>query len=684
MGRPLFGSRGQGESPAGTNMEHSQMTEQAVARQENNHPISCLCADCSSTSSNSTPLHSSPLASTSTTAPPLGNASDIPTPEGASPSLLESFVRTRDSLRRVSEALDNTYDILRNLRDSLESLSDQMGARRPFNLPSIEENTIGPSHSAILLSPSHEHDESQRLPIAASPSNTSSNTAPGPVFLESINESSRAVLQLAEGRDGPPSSARTTPAMSRARSQDVVRTARAMLDIFNRERRGLHDPEDGTTLRGRRVAVRELVGRMDAENNESGRTSGSSSDESGDDQPRAIRVSGAGPNATPLDFRPPPQFILRRETPSASSLPGPVSSVPQELPPPPRRLDYESRLAAVRAYMLAQHNSRATSAPADTPHPASSAARGPTGDPSESRSYRVRRRLNADGQEPVHYIDATNMTEDPVDWLDGHRSESPPPPLPPQRRPDPSWSPWRHPLRESPAVERAMGARRTTASLVPVGAGQPGSWCQYIECPFRRYFNPTSDLARLDPDGNIVPIEDIRSARDTILRIRSNAADPLQSSMQRVQDGSQPASSALAESDSERFDYVWYGRLSQTSARRASRSPATSFGRRDSRSPPMRVLDLDEAINVSDPTSPPIARRAPRMSTGRHAPRRPHGERQSSVERAITFGSSVPFEVNPLPVALEEIIPSYDRQSEGKRPATVARGKGGRDFWLQR
>lgn len=479
MGRPLFGEQEQGELQLVPAIVARLLSKRlAAGQEENTHPYSCLCTTCLSTSSDTTPRQSSPLASTAVSdIRPSETPIESASPQVTSSDLVDSFTRTRDSLRRVSEALDNTYNILRTLRESLQSLSDQMSSRSSFSLPIMEDNTIGPGHSAIVLNPAEDSEAAGTTHSTSShgsPSEPSNTTNLAMARLHEINQAFLA----GHSRPLPPSPPQPRSPMTPARSREVVLTARTMLERFNRERRGAGNPDDASTLRGRRVAAREAAGRQSTSGSFPAaltptqvapphlppRTESVWEDSSDDDPP-------------PLDFNPPPQFIARRE-PAEPTSDGDSSSATNMNPlgTPPYMTAMEAVRNVIRSGFISE---RTIELPPitlpDVPEWRGVLVRADVseGDHTESRSYRVRRRLNSAGEEPVHRVDISDIDGDPMAWLVPTPDRLEPVPIPPS----PSARVFTHPVPSS-ALERAMGARRSTAALVPVGIGSQRGWCQ--------------------------------------------------------------------------------------------------------------------------------------------------------------------------------------------------------------
>ncbi|KAJ7480160.1 hypothetical protein B0H11DRAFT_2280823 [Mycena galericulata] len=562
---------------------------------------------------------------------------------------------TQHSLRAASAALQAAYRRIRQVRRSLVELTEPLP-------PPSSPHTIGPGHSALLLTASpidESSDNDETLDFQTLSSN-----------LAAMDRQSQEYLDRFHHHQPPP----TVPELPRPRRQVQLPSPsssaepfhhpalprRSMLESQINRRREMLNPDDSATFLGRRVAAREAAG--------SSRSVEPSPSSQADPILRAVEMERELLHLRTLTHqrRTDPGINTRADTISRSDVVRAQRSLDMETfraqrqqlssistnvhsrpPPNPRRWRGAYRGAALET----RENSGSTQSPASAhPHsdrlsilsnfsvqnlttPTSAVARdrpllfeepfsytnvrrrdsrdtvdSPIG---SERSYFIHRRVNADGDELVHNINLEWDDEDPLSWL-----------MPTRERESQDYSAFPR-RRFGPTMydahdrnENVRGSRAPLPALEPRRRG----W------------------ARLDPDGNAIPSDEEEELERSRAEYRMRALYQARASERRAQSSVDvPGHSTM---DSERNGSAFSNLITRTSV-----SPDDYPGR-ETASPRVRLNSRDSA--------------GQRLGFGSVM----DSVLDNDALHAAPYGSSVPFIVDPLPIPLSEMMPQKeDRKS---------------------
>ncbi|KAJ7151524.1 hypothetical protein C8R46DRAFT_486277 [Mycena filopes] len=577
------------------------------------------------------------------------------------------------SLRVASQALQAAYRRIRQVRRSLVQLGDPLPSPDSFN------GDLGPGHSALLLTASpvdESSDTDEVIDLHAMRSNLAAVDRQTQEYLErfapgSWTDHQPSTFDLPRPRrqvqlPSPSSSAEPL-------QHPVIPPRRSMLESQLARRRELHNPDDPHTFLGRRVAAAEAAGpsrpvdsppqlsvdpvlravelereliHLRALTQQRRTDPGMAASSRADALSRAEIVRAA----RSLDME---SFRAHRQQA------GNNANAPPRAPPNPRRwrayrgaadtrqnsnntlppasAHPESRLSMLSNFSV-QNLSTPTSAFArdrpllfEEPFSYASGSRRESRDIVESpigseRSYFIHRRVNADGDELVHNINLEWDDEDPLSWLMSarERGESQDHSAFPRRRFAP-------PMFDS---HDRFGIENRASRGTPI-----------IQEPRRRGW------ARLDRDGNAIPSdeeEELERARSEY-RVRSAAERPAMASR-----AERRAQSSIDGLEHERSGGAFSNLITRTSISpddyptRETASPRVRLNSRDAVGPGGQRLGfgtvMDSVLSVD--TRP------------RHTP-------SLNIYGEYTYGSSVPFVIDPLPIPLSEMTTSR-KESKGR------------------
>ncbi|KAJ7293822.1 hypothetical protein C8J57DRAFT_38562 [Mycena rebaudengoi] len=560
------------------------------------------------------------------------------------------------SLRAASAALQAAYRRIRQVRRSLVELTEP--------LPSLDSDAagqylnvnIGPDHSALLLT--------------ASPVDESSDTDDAfelqglraAAHLEYIDRFAALDRSWSDQHSTAPEPPRArrhvqlpSPTSSAEPSHQPLPPRRSLLESQLARRRETLNPDDPSTYLGRRVAAREAAGpsrsmdppqplsyvdpilravemerellhlrtltqrhtdpagmaaRVDAlSRSEIIRAARSLDMESFRTQRQQQQPGNINTNV-PVHVRPLPNARRWRAMRAAetrqnsSNTQSPVSSYPDR-----DRLSLLSNLSVQNLHNLSTPTSAiARDRPLLFEEPLSYAGQ-PTASRRESRdtdsserSYFIHRRVNAEGEELVHNINFEWDEDDPLSWL---------------------------PSRDSQDYRSSFPRRRVYDILEPAGAGR-GSNTPAPPSEVRR-----RGWARLDPDGNAIPSDEEeeleRSRAEYRLRALRTAPPAVVPAHRRTQ-GSVDAS-AQQESRGGFSNLITRTSVSPDDSRETT-SPRVRLNSREA--PNMRLgfgTVMDSVMSIDN------------------RPRQGH-----RTGPANTYGSAVPYVVDPLPMPLSEMV----------------------------
>ncbi|KAJ7456493.1 hypothetical protein FB451DRAFT_1276155 [Mycena latifolia] len=593
---------------------------------------------------------------------------------------------TQHSLRAASAALQAAYRRIRQVRRSLVELTEPLP---PSSDPDAQylNGSIGPGHSALLLSTSpidESSDTDDAIDFQSLRSNLAAMDRQTQDYLDRFAPSSWSDHHQPHSHPSIPELPRQrrqvqlpSPSFSAEPLQQNTVPRRSMLETQLARRRELLNSDDPATFIGRRVAAREAAGPS--------RLVEQPSPPQTDPVLRAVEMErelihlralsqqrrtdpGINPRADSMSR----SDIIRaarsldmesfraghRQQPSniSTNLP-PLQARP---PPNPRRW------RAYRTGTETRQNSNSTQSPASAhTHPdrlsilsnfsvqnlstptsavtrerpllfeepfSYAGQRRDSRDIAESpigseRSYFIHRRVNADGDELVHNINLEWDDEDPLSWLIPNTRERPFTEMPeysafPRRRFGP-------PIFDD--QERNETVRR---SRVPPPMPEP-----------RR-----RGWARLDADGNAIPSDEEEELERTRAEYRIRALYQARASAaavtSRVERRAQ-SSVDVPTLDNERSGGAFSNLITRTSV-----SP-DDYPARETTSPRVRLNSRDTASgqrlgfgSVMDSVMAVDSR-----------PRQAQVASDCSTQ-TLSYGSSIPFVVDPLPIPLSQMMPS--------------------------
>ncbi|EMD41419.1 hypothetical protein CERSUDRAFT_110001 [Gelatoporia subvermispora B] len=249
----------------------------------------------------------------------------------------------------------------------------------------------------------------------------------------------------------------------------------------------------------------------------------------------------------------------------------------------------------------------------------------------EHRSYRVRRRLNPDGEEYVHSIRMEEPEdEDPFSWL---RPEGPRPiRLRPREGtvvPTPSATDARHRRERIDLIRRGMSL---TTSDAP--RRRRRGWGAYLTITVWDFLNKSA--ARIDHDGNEIPTDEEEEYERNRAQMRARAAALMQPQhLERRGPQLPPAPGRrrpLYYSDSTSWQY------------------ASELDGRDPRASDLESRLRDDLLSAPRPWASQEAHTSPHTSASRSGASAPE-----HLPARRVFGSSDPFHPSPLPLPRVEM-----------------------------
>lgn len=503
---------------------------------------------------------SSPLTSTATSEP---DGSPVPDrPSSPRTLVLENYAAAQDSLRQASATLDAAFNRLRELRRSLHSFRNGMASNSPLHAYPESRSDYGPPYTAIVLTRA-----SSDLPSPPSPP---TSEPPNPPAMHTWTEFSpfRFIYRPMEA-DDIPSLVRRTDGDSDSNPTLAIPRARLQWRVSARVN---HSTDEPSTSLGRRIASRQA---NDAPASNFPRLHRSSSvidamratHRQREDEPRASPI-GSGQN------------------PSDERLPLTSTASLRALRDSRERLRMESRATTPRAVPRLPR-----SEDFDADHV-------------ESRTYRVRRRLNADGDELMQTLDMDSGSanfQDPV-WDMPSRRRLPTLMLPLD-------------MDENLVADNAQ--RNLNSSTVRIDDATPHPLPTAVG---RRVLTRRRAWARLDADGNEISTDE----EDALERARAQIRAREQSF----------SGQNLFQIVRERLG------ASERSNEEMDSLPATQYTTRPG------VIDENYVSHVR----------------GRIIGRETLGTDVSLDQRnSLTIQPSSPYHVNPLPMPLADMVVSYSK-----------------------
>ncbi|KAJ7785784.1 hypothetical protein B0H16DRAFT_1488008 [Mycena metata] len=591
------------------------------------------------------------------------------------------------SLRAASAALTQAYRRIRQVRRNLVELADPLSSSDSFG------GDIGPGHSALMLTASPESsDTDEVIDFNAIRSNLAAVDRQSQEYLERYAPGSWADHQGSPSNVELPRPRRQVQLPSPSSSAEplqhpVIPPRRSMLESQFARRPNLYNADDPHTFIGRRVAAAEAAGpsrpadtppqpqvdlglravelereiiHLRALTTQRRTDPGMAASSRADALSRAEIVRAArsldmesfraghrqqtgNNNPTPRPPSNPRRWRAYRAAPETRQ--NSNNTLPPTSAHPPASAHPDSRLSMLSNFSV-QNLSTPTSAFTrdrpllfEEPFSYTSGSRRESRDIVESpigseRSYFIHRRVNADGDELVHNINLEWDDEDPLSWLMSarERGESQDYSAFPRRR----FTPPMFDTRDHFSFD-------TRASRAP----------PIIQEPRRRGW------ARLDPDGNAIPSdeeEELERARAEY-RIRSAAVRPAVASRR--------SQSSIDGLEHERSGGAFSNLITRTSISpddyptRETASPRVRLNSRDAVGPGGQRLGfgtvMDSVLSVD--TRP------------RHTP-------SLNGNGQYTYGSSVPFVVDPLPIPLSEMMPPRKESKSRLAGVPVSRNAG--------
>ncbi|TDL28847.1 hypothetical protein BD410DRAFT_893774 [Rickenella mellea] len=582
-------------------------------------------------------------------------------PRDLEPSLAE----TRSNLIMASTALEAAITRLQLIRSSLRELDVRGGRLREVTTAS--RPTVGPNHSAIVLA-GEEHTAQVRgatdleqieatLPSAiqsmlrivrSNQGRDATNLDAENINLGRLQErvdvlesfsnaltsgappATRRRLQFPPIPSLPPALGGHNPAQHRTMPRRRSLLEMNLLRSTNRP----ESTDDSFTSLGRRVAARAAAIRTSLtsrradpqripEGGFSGEDEGSITTVAGNDRPfawenslmlRGVQARPSEPQSPGTDSDVSATTIEARSSiafPGSATLPGGASFPSLHA----LRASRSSTSQTTAQNRRARSIERGTNGGVEYP--------GPVFEPDTAqRSYRVRRRLNSDGEEFVHQISTEDWwddDEDPSDWLVS--------PVPRERLRATSISA----VRMRRTADSGAAMHRWIPSATPVGRVRP-STAVGREPPQSSAVSNTENTiqnrrrrgwARLNADGDEIPTDE----EEEIERNRSTQR------RSRVSDSLRPDGVAARRA---RLEYL-------VPAVRSASSTTDGDFRFEARGD--TNFTSGRMISTADGMRP-------------RCPRHGMGGVGGGVEERKWFGTDEPYYVDPLPMALDEMVPT--------------------------
>ncbi|KDQ54890.1 hypothetical protein JAAARDRAFT_71680 [Jaapia argillacea MUCL 33604] len=681
MGRPLFGT----DSSASI------------------HADSCLCLTCQP--SLTTSRQTSPSPPQSRTLPDDFNLPTAATSQSAAPSLFapplisnldrasalaspteptlstyeQRFAQTRQSLRLASSALEAAFERISELRVALRGLSTRM----PITNALLDRvPAMGPQHSGILLaggvtSNSPRADDGDHVNNGEIlPRGVDSREAQSPPQDSELSRSTmgglpsppRGMLSHLGPNEDVPSSVPIThvnPQRPLTRPETVPSRGSLLQHI---RQRGNPDglPDDPTTSIGRRVMIRAggeaTRSRTETAQHFARRTAQLAEDlERVMDRlmthriPSSPRAPTPDPNPTPVaqDSNDIASAVLSNLTGTLTDTIRPLSGIATRSASTGAHSE-EREAQEIRRALLGGRigHDLASLVPESRLWPPSSnsedydAVENPDADPTEQRSYRIRRRLNADGDEHVHNI---NVDE----WMDPNSPMLPPRVSRDRHQGARSAVPPRRRVREGGASGSEHA--RTADSSETTTVVQYGDRTVMGTNPTSSYSRRRRGWARLDADGNEISTdEEDRVERDrTQIRIRMTTSQSVDQSIINMENGTRQT---MIESLIP---------TTRTSISHATDEPRNARVRLNA--PARRYYPLPARRPRSTLPSPPSQSPTPARRDGMVGDSTSPIEvcaAQAAQEHLVqSFGSTLPYRINPLPQPVEDMTSPAQRPS---------------------